>query len=323
MMVRIHFLNVGHGDCTVIEHASGRLTMIDINNGADLDAKSVNELAAAYGLSEQTRSIRKILGGASDSTLLAEKGYGIELTNPIAFMAGNYATQPIFRYVQTHPHLDHMRGLVALRGAAIEVINFWDTYWDQPPDFQSDSDENEWREYRALAEGQGGATVLRLTRGAANIYYNRDPQNVPGGDGIEILAPTPELIQLARQRANPHLIGYVLRLNCHGISVILGGDADKEVWDSIVDYYGAGLKCHVLKASHHGRDTGYHQRAIALMKPEYTIVSVGRKPDTDASNKYRQYSDNVWSTRWRGNITLTIDHQGRGQILPQYDRVAA
>jgi competence protein ComEC len=31
-MLRIHFLNVGHGDCTIISHPSGRLTMIDINN---------------------------------------------------------------------------------------------------------------------------------------------------------------------------------------------------------------------------------------------------------------------------------------------------
>ncbi len=63
-MVKIHFLNVGHGDCTIIEHASGRLTMIDINNGSELDRQSVSELAAAYGLSEQTRSLRKILGRA-------------------------------------------------------------------------------------------------------------------------------------------------------------------------------------------------------------------------------------------------------------------
>jgi len=43
-VVRVHFLNVGHGDCTLIEHASGRLTMIDINNGDDLDPDSATAL---------------------------------------------------------------------------------------------------------------------------------------------------------------------------------------------------------------------------------------------------------------------------------------
>ena len=30
---RIHFLNVNEGDCTIIEHESGRITMIDICAG--------------------------------------------------------------------------------------------------------------------------------------------------------------------------------------------------------------------------------------------------------------------------------------------------
>lgn len=43
-MLRIHFLNVGHGDCTIISHPSGRLTMIDINNSQDYDSESFQEL---------------------------------------------------------------------------------------------------------------------------------------------------------------------------------------------------------------------------------------------------------------------------------------
>ncbi len=35
-MVKIHFLNVGHGDCTIIEHHIGNITMIDINNSKTL-----------------------------------------------------------------------------------------------------------------------------------------------------------------------------------------------------------------------------------------------------------------------------------------------
>lgn len=319
-MVKIHFLNVGHGDCTIIEHVSGRLTMIDINNGTDLDAETVNELAAAYGLSEQTRSVRKSLGGASDSTLLGEKGYDIEVTNPVAFLEENYNGQPLFRYIQTHPDLDHMRGLVALRSAGVGIFNFWDTNHDKVPDFQSESDEGEWKEYEALSAGKRGDRVLRLHRGSQGVFYNEEPEGERGGDGIKILSPTPELIKAANGDGNSNNLSYVLRIKYKGIKVIFGGDAEGEAWDSIVEKYGARLKCHVLKASHHGRDTGYHQRAVELMNPKFTVVSVGKKPDTDATNKYRQYSDNVWSTRWRGNITLTVDDNGNGKIDSEYDR---
>ena len=64
------------------------------------------------------------------------------------------------------------------------------------------------------------------------------------------------------------------------------------------------------KANHHGRDTGYHQEAVKAMSPSVTIVSVGQKPDTDASAKYTNYSQEVASTRWYGGITLEIESNG-------------
>jgi hypothetical protein len=52
MTVRVHFLNVGHGDSTIIEHASGRLSLININSGSALDPESAKELAKTFSLSE-------------------------------------------------------------------------------------------------------------------------------------------------------------------------------------------------------------------------------------------------------------------------------
>ena len=46
------------------------------------------------------------------------------------------------------------------------------------------------------------------------------------------------------------------------------------------------------------------------MSPSVTIVSVGQKPDTDASAKYTNYSQEVASTRWYGGITLEIESNG-------------
>lgn len=50
MPVEIHFLNVGHGDCTYVEHDSGRLTMIDINNSKTLPEADEQALAEASGV---------------------------------------------------------------------------------------------------------------------------------------------------------------------------------------------------------------------------------------------------------------------------------
>ena len=47
--------------------------------------------------------------------------------------------------------------------------------------------------------------------------------------------------------------------------------------------------------------------ALKLIDPVMTFVSVGRKPDTDSSYKYRQLPGRkVASTRYYGNIELRI-----------------
>jgi beta-lactamase superfamily II metal-dependent hydrolase len=59
---------------------------------------------------------------------------------------------------------------------------------------------------------------------------------------------------------------------------------------------------------------------MKLLKPKYTIVSVGKKPDTDASADYRKHSENVWSTRWKGNIHIEFGAGSKATIIAQYDR---
>lgn len=322
-MVTVDFLNVGHGDCTIIRHASGNTSMLDINNGDELDAKSVVELSRELRAADTLFETQVKLASAfhRGDTLLKEAGYAIELTNPVEFYKQKYGTQAIFRYIQTHPHLDHMRGLTALRSAGIGIVNMWDTNHNLTPALKGESDRAEWNEYVALRSGQRGATVLQVTRDATGPFYNQDAAGVAGGDGLSILAPTPELATAADEAKNPNNHSYVIKFVHRGLRFLFCGDAEAAVWDSIIAHYGEEvLKCDVLGASHHGRDSGYHQQAVKAMSPQYAIVSVGEKPETDACNKYRNYAANVWTTRWKGNISVTIDDTGKAVIDSEHDR---
>lgn len=316
-MLRIHFLNVGHGDCTIISHPSGNLTVIDINNGDQLDPLSVEELLPYYSDSNEFRLPQLLKPNLN--TFIQEQ-YRNQLTNPVSFLQKYYPFQSIFRYIQTHPDLDHMRGLSALSNERIGITNFWDTNHNKTPNFQSLSDRIEWNEYKSIRNRRNGSKVLRLYRKNIGFCYNRDSNGNVGGDRIEILSPTPILEKVANDQQNWNNLSYVIRLSYRERRIIFGGDAEADAWKSIINFYGENLKCDVLKASHHGRDSGYYQEAVKLMNPEYTIVSVGKKPSTDASNKYRGYSGNVWSTRWKGNITLSIDNYGKAEIVPEHDR---
>ena len=138
-MLRLHFLNVGHGDCTVIEHPSGHLTMIDINNSQDYDEDTLSQLT-----SDELRKSFGIVAGAGSlmQQTLAKgeiaKRAKRELSDPIAFMKEKFPGRSLFRYIQTHPDLDHMRGLRRL-SEEIGFTNFWDTQNDKEvTSFRSD-----------------------------------------------------------------------------------------------------------------------------------------------------------------------------------------
>lgn len=310
-MVKIHFLNVGHGDCTIIEHHSGHITMVDINNSQTLDDDSDREIAESYNISGLTYLLRK----SASLNYLSEAGYGISLTDPVDYYKTHIGNKQIFRYIQTHPDLDHMRGLKRLSQEGIKISNFWDTNHNKKmEDFQSDDDEEHWNEYLRLRSSKD-ITVLNCFRDTRNKFFNMDDYGT-NGDNLWILSTTKELKDAANKNNDINGHSYVLWFEYAGIKVVFGGDATEPIWESIYNKYGKGLKCHILKASHHGRDSGYYQPAVEAMSPEYTIVSVGKKPESDASNKYRNYCDNVWSTRWKGNIRLEIYDDGNAKIFP-------
>lgn len=351
-LLRVHFLNVGHGDCTIIEHPSGRLTMIDVNNSQEFDSATfaeelAEEQAKNNPFTNSLLSPRLPLGAPAAPTFggalsdflqpkpstpfggglaLASPGLGLlgglsgysavldrqktELTDPIEFLKRRYPNRRPWRFILTHPDLDHMRGLKNL-SENIGFDNFWDTtHTKETPTFRSGTaDKDDWNFYQQLRRA---GDAKNYTRGDALFAFGKDEQGRPGGDNIEILSPTPELVGACNTAQKSNDISLVLRVHHAGRSILLPGDVEELAWDHMVDFYGARLKSDFLKASHHGRDSGYHQKALSHIAPELTIVSVGLKPDTDASNKYRQQTGKrVPSTRYHGNIELVIHDDGR------------
>lgn len=323
-MLRVHFLNVGHGDCTVIRHPTGRLTMIDVNNSQSYDDETEKAL-----VEQELRKSQPALAGIGalyPSALPPRPGFvehalakalvdataSRELTDPIEFMSELYPGQRLWRFVLTHPDLDHMRGLRRVHDD-IGFENFWDTANDKMvTSFRSDADKVDWQFYQWLRSRD----IRKVyQRGASEFAFGKDEHGMPGGDNIEILSPTREIVGACNTNDAFNDISLVMRIHHAGRSVLLPGDAEELAWDSMVYQYGNRLKSDFLKASHHGRDSGYHMEAVRHIDPKMTFVSVGQKPATDASSKYRYFSKQVASTRYYGNIELRIHDDGSWQWL--------
>lgn len=311
MPLKIHFLNVGQGDCTIIEFPSGRVGMVDVNNLDCLDATTEEELSMEY-FAESIRAMARGQAGPGNFDEFRRQQYA-PLTDPLVYYKKHLGTRDIFRMIITHPDMDHMSGLHRLhvQEPSIALLNFWHTGSNNFEMDESDwkncpYDERDWTTYKSLRDGSEPRS-LQQSRGNSGDYWT--------DDGVELWSPTPALEKLAVDRGEKNILSMVLKISYAGRTVVLGGDATAdETWPDIMKT-GAVGRVSVLKASHHGRHTGYHQPAVKSMSPWLTITSVGTS-EHDATEKYRQYSDHTVSLRKAGDVTVEIHEDGRWYYSP-------
>ena len=321
-MLAAHFLNVGHGDCTFVDLPSGRLMMVDVNNSRTLPKGDREALAERHGQTEAEFAFARIMETGYRSW---SDYYESFLVDPYDYYQEHFKGRSIWRYVQTHPDMDHMSGLRRFFwDQAVGLSNFWDTKNSKElsvADFrearmaEAGYQYSDWEAYQELRNGRHGSpaignNVLRVEQSEIGQYWSDDE--------IAVLSPTPDLAEYCDGIEKWNNVSYVFRVQHAGRRIILPGDAEKPAWDKIETTIStADLKCDVLKAAHHGRESGYSETATEKMDPDFVICSVGKKPSTDASDEYAAQGADVFSTRLNGTITVEILDSGTVAI---YDR---
>jgi len=155
-MARIHFLNVKDGDCSIIEHNSGNVTVVDVCNAKNTEIQSDFTSFASSIVSRRCKAeARGIMGD------FRQKEYPVK---PIFYMH-SLDIKSIFRYIQTHPDMDHMDGIKTLF-ETFTPLNFWDT--NNTKEMQSSSWERspysneDWKFYKRLRDEKPQSNPKRL-----------------------------------------------------------------------------------------------------------------------------------------------------------------
>lgn len=285
-MLKIDFLNVGKGNCTVIKFPSGKIAIVDIDNSKINDEEDI-------------------------------------LQDPIDFLDKEYPRKSIFRFILTHPDMDHMSGIDELFSKR-NVGNFWDTEHDKELDTETDDfgpyNADDWKRYQEIRESKDNPKALKLYRDdtSAECCWTQDD--------IQILSPSPHLTKLSKEtkEGNPdkyNHISYVLRIEYLGIVILIGGDATKAAWQDIYDHYRMKNKLDLLKADiflapHHGSENNINEDVFDLINPDYVVVSVHRGKDY-AYNYYNKLANKkVYSTKYHGNISVVISNDNK-TITPE------
>lgn len=259
-MGAVHVLNVGPGDCTIIQHGSRRVSVVDI----------------CCGNAERQQQGFSLLKELASEAVAGNFRMCDAKVQPLDYLA-RLGTDPIWRFILSHPDMDHMDGLAALLRER-RVLHFWDSGVRRPaPDFsqQDRYREADWDAYQALINGgarSGGSTVRRIeVLAGSNFKYANQPKGEH--DGLYILAPDIRLRDSANSTEDPNDGSYALLYWTSGGRIVLPGDAYDESWQHITNNHSNDVAgCAVLLAPHHGRDSDRSYEYLDVLKPTLTLI---------------------------------------------------
>ena len=293
-MPTIHFLNVKQGDCSIIEHGSGRVTVIDVCNAKPSDSpESKSEMAFA----------RSASGGVRGN--FNQKAHPV---NPVAYLQ-EHTIGSIFRFILTHPDMDHMDGIKALFGEFTPTA-FWDTNNQKEMDSSSWSsspyDQDDWECYKNIRDTNPQSNPKRIINLSGNNgqYWNRNEDGSSGGDGYTILAPTQKLVDEANEKDDYNDCSYVILYRTGDKRIIFGGDSHDDTWEHILKNWESDVRdIDLLIAPHHGRDSGRSYEFLDVLRPALTFLG-------NARSEHLAYD--AWSNR---GLPIVTNNQANCMVV--------
>ena len=203
----------------------------------------------------------------------------------------------------THPHLDHFSDIQNIDYARPQILSRCKDYSrSELLEGVRDCDKDKITQYCNFAESYNGPVPPYM-----------DPTTEAPFDGLTI-----EVFRTsACDKSNKNNFSSIVVLKLGNAKVVVCGDNEKESFEILMkrtDFKEAVKDAWVLVAPHHGRESGYYEEFVDLVKPDITIISDKSGTDTSASQKYTNKSKG-----YKVNNELTGEKEDRYCLTTRKD----
>lgn len=111
-------------------------------------------------------------------------------------------------------------------------------------------------------------------------------------------------------------LSYVVFLHAQDLHIVIPGDLESRGWAKLLereDFRRELRTANVFVASHHGRESGYHQPVFDLCRPQLIVVSDGPMQylTQEMSNQYARHASGI---RVRGEIRRVLTTRSDGTV---------
>jgi competence protein ComEC len=246
--------------------------------------------------------------GQGDAIVLRTPGGHVALIDggpgATAVLNGLDAHIPVWRHevdlvVLTHPHEDHMMGLVDVL-ARYRVDQVVQTEFTGTTGVRG-----AW--LRAL--GERGVAVHYAQRGDT-LAFDGEPDL-----SLKVLSPSTPDARLERAGGDINNTSIVLKVTYGETAILLEGDAQQGAEREMARVEGGELGARVLKVGHHGSGTSSWRGFLGEVRPEVAIISVGvgngyGQPAKETLEALGEVGARVYRTDVNGTVEV-IAEKGR------------
>lgn len=192
--------------------------------------------------------------------------------------------------VLTHPQFDHLYGLKAVL-EHFPVGEVWES------GFPSDDPTYRWLH---ASTREAGIPLRRVTRGER---VSLGPQAT-----ITVLHPPQPFLTPRKAPVNNNSL--VLRLDDHGLKLLLTGDIEREAEDSLITA-GVDLSADLVKVPHHGSRGSSSEPFLQQVRPRWAIIQVGGRnpfghPHPEVLARYDALAVQLFRTDRDGAVILEV-----------------
>ncbi len=211
----------------------------------------------------------------------------------------HYDVDTIDYIIATHPHSDHIGGLVGVLEEAA-VYNTLDIKNVIIPDIP----ESDIPTTTVFSDFLDGVEANDLS-----ITFAEYKTTIDLGSGTLTLYPP----VAGENYSSLNDYSVCAHLQCGETSFFFAGDMEQpEETDLLEGGYLWDVEADVLKAGHHGSETSSSKAFLSQIDPEYVVISCGEgnkygHPHSSAIERFKMFTDSIYRTDINGTITCVTD----------------
>lgn len=244
-----------------------------------------------------------------------------ETFSPILHLKDNYGMETIDYCIITHPHMDHIDDIENFSSFSPKVFNRPKNIKDE--DLLKDARESEIpkiEKYLEICHSYNKSID-------SNDYNNTSNSENWGGLKINSFRAKNCSTSNLNNQSSVTIFEYATS------KIVIPGDNESASWNELLqneEFVDAIKDADIYLASHHGRESGYHDEIINIINPRLTIVSDSRFHENSVIDKYGRKSRgwsvykgdqvikrNTLSTYNDGVITVKAGYNPNGKAFLQ------